>query len=737
MPPDDVTREQLLRHMRQPGFQACRMKDLAREIGVAPRSYRSFRQLVRELEAEGLLVRLRSNRFALAGEHHLVAGQLRVHPRGFGFVVSAGQQSDLYIPRGALGAAIDGDEVQAEITGQDADGRGPEGRIVSVVRPAARTLVGTLVRRGDRAAVEVDDPAIQRDVYLRDRLPDSMDPGARVVVQVTDRGWGFDGLKGRIVQHLGSGDDPALDFAAVVHRFDLPVDYPAAAQAVARSVGMDPVASSLSQRLDLRAQCCVTVDPPGARDFDDAVSLQRSPKGGYHLGVHIADVSHFVQPGTELDLEACRRGCSVYLLDHVVHMLPDDLAAGACSLQCGKDRLSVSVLIDLDPDGRIKAFTITESVIRSAARLDYQQVQTALDGAGGAAAPWTVLLRLMDELSARLRLSREQRGALDLDLPEPRVDLDAAGMPLALGRQPRLASHRIIEEFMLLANECVGQFAARHQLPVLYRVHPPPDAAKLRRLAAAAPSLTLGHESRIEPERLQEWLSSITEREDAHLWKKRLLQAMTRAVYAERNAGHYGLALPRYLHFTAPIRRYPDLFVHRVVKAALRRDRDASSREERPGNLSWLARWCSQCEQRAETAERTYRALKQLRYMEQRLGEECSGMVSAVLRNGFFVELTGSMMEGFCSLRAMDGYFEYDPRRQRLTNLDTGQSIRTGIAVRVRISRVDRNAQRMDLQLIEASYDRTSHRTSFRRKRSSRPRKTRGQPRRMPRRRRR
>lgn len=706
MAADCVTRETILSHMRQPGFQPCRMKDLARSIGVPQRAYRDFRRLVRELENEGLIVRLRRNRFGLPRESAQIVGQLRVHPRGFGFVVSKGLESDLFIPRGCLGVAIDGDQVRAEVTGEDAEGRGPEGRVTGVVRPSDRTLVGTVVWRGGRAAVEADDPAVRRDVFLPDGPPSGVEEGARVVVRITERGWGHDGTKGEIDEVLGQADEPAADFLSVVRRYDLPVDFSAAATASADK-GTEAASTGMSKRLDLRGQPCVTIDPQDARDFDDAVSLERIDGTGYRLGVHIADVSHFVQPGTALDCEAFERGCSVYLLDHVIHMLPEKLASERCSLRPAEDRLAVSVLIDVDQHGAVKSFQIAESVIRSAARLDYQQVQAALEQGTGAASagPWAPLLHLMRELSRKRQGLREKRGALDLDIPEPRVDLDQAGVPYELGQHLRLESHRLVEEFMLLANECVGQYVARRRLPVPYRVHPPPDPEKLRQLADIVPELSVPRDAEITTPQIQQWLRTIGDRDDAPLLNKLLLQSMMRASYSARDTGHFGLACRRYLHFTSPIRRYPDLLVHRVLKASVRGQLDARYREDMAARLSWIARWCSQCEQRAEEAERTYRTIKQLRYMEQRLGEEFPGVVSAVLRGGFFVEVGDFATEGFCFLRDLQDYFEYDPRRQRLVGRRTGQMIQVGAPVRVRIAAVDWNAQEMDLDLVEGRFE--------------------------------
>ncbi|MFA6111337.1 MAG: ribonuclease R [Candidatus Latescibacterota bacterium] len=715
MPFPRTTRHDLLELLGAAGYVPGRLKELARALGVDQPGYRDLRRLVKELEREGLVVRLRNSRYALPGQVRQRVGVLRVHPRGFSFIAVPGAAADLFVPRDAKHDAIDGDTVRVEVV-TDGPGGTPEGRVLEVVTPTARRFPGSLVRTGRRAAVEVDGGILDRQVRLDSGQVRDLADGTRVLVAVTERGWGDDGLRGEVVEVLGDPDDPRLDFPAVVRRYELPDEFPPAALAEAAALVSASIAASgveAGSRLDLRAVRSFTVDPETARDYDDAVSLEPGTAGGWQVGVHIADVSHFVRPDTELDREARRRGTSVYLLDRVLHMLPEPLAGGLCTLKPGEDRLTLSVLIDLDDEGVVQDFRLVESIVHSAARLTYEQVQAVFDGRSGEAGSATALaeeLEGMRRVSLLRRALRRARGALDFDLPEPRVDLDADSRPVALGRQPRLESQRLIEEFMLLANECVGQHAARHRLPVLYRIHRPPDREKLARILELAPGGARRGRTGVSPAELQRLLAELADRPDGPLLHRLVLQSLMRAEYAVDDVGHFGLACRRYVHFTSPIRRYPDLYVHRVLKQTLSAEGAVEAADGEMG-LAELARSSSRAEQRAEEAERTYTRTKQLRFLEERLGQVFPGVVSGVVRGGFFVEVDGFMVEGFCPVRGLDDWYEFDERRRRLVGRRTRRTIQLGQRLQVRVTGVDWRAQDLDLVWVDRPASRPPVRT--------------------------
>ena len=695
----EISRDKILALVGKTNFRPGKMKDLAKAMGVSQSEYRNFRRLVKELVAEGLLVRGHHNRYLLPSSLNQVVGRLKVHARGFGLVARTGGVADVFIPQADLDEALDGDLVRVALTNAKSKRGEPLGRIAAIVEQVQGEFLGTYKMRGRRHLVSPDDAGINRDIYLDGEPENALAEGYKVVVRIIERDRGYDGLRGEIIEVLGDPDDPRLDFLTLVRRFDLSVDF---AEEVELEASQAKIDLELSQREDLRSLVCCTIDPDEARDFDDAVSYQQGEDGQQILGVHIADVSHFVAKGTALDREARERGTSVYLLDRVIHMLPQRLAAEICTLAPGEDRLAISVIINLDSLGHLLDYRICESVIHSAGRLTYGQVQSVFDDRladAGPAADFSADLASMRSLAQQRTTIRLQRGALDFAIDQPRVEVDAESRPVSLGRYPRWESHRLIEEFMLLANECVADFARRRRLPVLYRIHRPPSSTGLAELAGVVSSIRveLGPDDEVRPRDLQLFLAQIAGREDAALINKLVLRAMSRAEYSREDSGHFGLACACYLHFTSPIRRYPDLWVHRVIKNELKH----SNEELEPEALEGLGRWTSDRERRAEEAERIYIKTKQMRFMEQFIGEQFPGVVSGILRGGFFVEVGDFMVEGFCFLRDLDDYFAMDEKRHRLVGSRSGQIFELGTPVQVIIAGVDWVVREMDLVIAD------------------------------------
>lgn len=702
---------QVLAYLGGERYRPSKLKDLARSLGVGSDDYAQFRRLMHDLEHRGEVTRVHRGRFVLRSALRSTWGRVRVHPKGFAFVVRAGAEADVFVPAGSLLDAADGDWVEVEIT-QAGDGGDelPRGRVVAVRSAPRRQLVGTYRHRGRHGLVVVDEALVSLDAAPAEPARD----GDLVVIELDADTPQLPGraLRGRVLRTLGDPEDPRHDFDTVVLAHGIPCGDGAEAEAAVAARIPGAAAdrrAQLSLRRDLRSLTVVTIDPDTARDFDDAVSLEPLDSGCQRLGVHIADVAHYVPAGGPVDRQARERGTSVYLLDRVVHMLPRGLAGDLCTLAPGEDRLALSVLLDVDGAGRIQKRAFCLSVIHSAARLTYRQVQAALEGGGhgaGPAAAHAVLLGEMADLSQRLRARRLGRGAIDFDLPEAEVEMGPGGVPTALGKAPRLRSHRLVEEFMLAANEAVAAEVAEADLDVLYRIHDPPDPEKLdrfRELAAA-----LGH--RLPPAEaltsgdLQTALEQLANRPDTALLGQLLLRAMMRARYAvDPGAGHFGLASQCYLHFTSPIRRYPDLVVHRALRAHLSGGEQPAATDA-DGGLEWLAEWTSHCERRGEAAERDYTRLKQLRFMSGRVGEEFDGVVSGVVGAGAFVELGEWMVEGFCPVRLLaDDFYEFDEVRHRLRGRRTGVVLALGTPVRVRVLSVELPLRRMDLLLVGCS----------------------------------
>jgi ribonuclease R len=705
-------KDRILDHMVAAQYRPAKLKELAREMGVEQAEYRAFRSQIRSMVEIGDLVRGRNNRYIHPERIEGITGVLKVQRKGFGFVVRKGSESDIFIPRGGMGTALDGDLVRLELNGLWSREGLRQGFVVEVVAEGQKEFVGILRKRNRHWIIDVDHMALERDIIIDPAGIKGVEEGYRVVARVVDRQSGYSGLRGEIVEVIGDPDDPALDFDSVVRRFELPVQFSDEALADVEKFDVR-FAAELERRIDFRDLPCCTIDPKEARDHDDAVSLRRRDEGGYRLLVHIADVSHYIRKNTAIDTEALERGTSAYLINRVIHMLPEELAAEKCSLVPGEDRLALSVDIALGDDGQVVSSAVCETVIRSAARLSYEEVQAVLDSCeegAGEAAPWRDELLLMAELCQKRAKIRTARGSLALDLPEAMVELDAKDRPLNLGVYPRYLSNRIIEEFMLVANECVGRFCTEKNLPVLYRVHLPPAAQKLDAVFELIPGAQTAsaNAKELTPRDMQKLLEQAKGQANAALVSKLLLRSLSRAEYAGEDRGHFGLACNNYLHFTSPIRRYPDLLVHRVVKAALNSQWGEREDSEMRGQLVDLGKKCSTLERRAEAAERTYVKIKQMRYMERRVGEEFAGIVSGVLRSGFFVEVGDFQVDGFCFVRDLEEYVEYDEKKHRLVGRRSRRIIQLGMPVRVVVSAVDWNAMEMDLLLCDGTTPTTS-----------------------------
>ncbi len=702
--------EQVLAHLGEPSYRPAKMKELARELGVSGDDYRPLRQLMHTLEGEGKVTRANKGRYLLPESLTQTWGRLRLHERGFGFVVRAGAEADVFVAAGFLLDAKDGEWVEVEIT-ESGDGqqRLPRGRVIEVRRQPLREYTGTFRRRGRHGLVMTEETVISLDTAP----PGEIKEGDLVIVEAdAEKSGSARQRPGRILHILGDVEDPRHDFDVVTlaHAISVRDNPKAEAEAAARVQGAAAEREQeLEHRRDLRTLTVLTIDPDEARDFDDAVSVEALPTGELQLGVHIADVGHYVPSGGAIDMQARERATSVYLLDRVVHMLPRTLAADLCTLAPHEDRLAVTVLLDIDGGGSVLRRSFCLSVLRSADRLTYSQVQAALEGdfrGAGPAAAHTPLLESMIDLSQRLRARRLDRGAIDFELAEKAVTMGEEGIPTSLGQATHLPSHRLVEEFMLAANEAVAEEAATAGLPVLFRIHDPPDPGKLEAFRNLAGSLgyRLPGVHGITSSSLQQALEALNDRPDAALLSQLLLRAMMRASYATDEAqGHFGLASERYLHFTSPIRRYPDLVVHRALRAHITGEATAPAEDD----LGWLAQWTSHCERRAEAAERDYVRLKQLRFMSSHVGEEFDAVVSGVVGAGLFVELVDWLVEGFCPLRLLDDYFEFEENRHRLRGQRTGLVFSMGTPVRIRVLTVEPLRRRMDLLIIEGGSERS------------------------------
>ncbi len=687
--------------------------------------------------------RRRAQRGSRPRRAEIVTGLLQGHPDGFGFVIPdedpfLGRQ-DVYIPARAMGEAMHGDRVEASIEHPGTRrGRGPrregerrQGRIVRVLERARRQVVGRVTRAPSFAFVRPTDPRISRDVAIRSEHLSGAREGDLVIAEITSYPEARQGFQGRVIQVLGRSGDPALDTDMVIAEFDLPREFPAEVERDAHAIPDRLTPGLLAGRRDLRALTTVTIDGEHAKDFDDAVSVEALSHGGYRLWVHIADVSAYVSWDSPLDLEARRRGTSVYFPDRVVPMFPERLSNGLCSLNPGEDRLTLTCEMGFDANGHRMEYRLYPSVIISDERMTYTAVGRILEqGDPDLSRQYATLLpmfRTMRALCERLHQRRRQRGSIDFDLPEPEILLDVLGETAAIVKQERTVAHRIIEEFMLAANETVAEHLSRLDIPMLYRVHERPDPEKLLNFSLIASSF--GHKvvisERIHPKPLAAAVEAVRGRPEEALLNTLLLRSMKQARYAVANTGHFGLAATHYTHFTSPIRRYPDLVIHRLVRAALAGGGLPTERLEEM--MSEIALWSSSRERLSMDAEREVVDLKKTRFMADKIGEEFAGVISGVTGYGFFVQLSEVFVEGLVRVETIeDDYYVHDEVRHALVGRRKRKVFRLGDPVRVLVERVDLVRRQVDFRLAEAGETQPSpHRPAARGKREKRGRRRR------------
>lgn len=702
----------ILHFMREQAYRPMSFGELARALGATGARRRLLARLLEELEARGQVVRTRAERYGVPERMNLVVGRLERNRRGFGFVIPERDDiPDVFIPPDRFGPAVHQDRVIARIRGAAGDGRRAEGEIIRVLERAHRRVVGRLERRRHFAFVVPVDPRLDFDVIIPAADLGGAVPGEIVVAEVTAWPERPRSPEGRVVGRLGREGDPGVDVDVIMFQYGLEPGFDADVLAEARRVPQEVLPEECRGRLDLRDRLVFTIDGEDARDLDDAVSLEepRHPRARWRLGVHIADVSHYVPEGSALDREAARRGTSVYLVDRVVPMLPPELANGICSLHPGVDRLTLSVFMDIDDRGRVLDYEIVPSVIRSKERLTYEIVYALLTGGGEDLRDrYRHVLPVLEEMHALARLlfqRRLGRGSVDFDFPEAKVVLDDDGRPVDIRVRRRDLATQLIEEFMILCNETVAAHCRRLEVPFLYRVHEPPedDAIESFEEFIAHFGLRLRRRgARVRPADFQKVLNAVRDTELDYLVSTVMLRTMARARYASENLGHFGLASDCYTHFTSPIRRYPDLVIHRIIKELLAHGELGQERARRwEAALPAVAAHCSTMERQAEEAERDTVDLKKVQFMADRVGDVFEGIISGVTNFGLFVALPNTV-EGLVHVSSMvDDYYHFDESRYSLVGERRGRVFRLGNAVRVRLVRVDALERRLDFELVE------------------------------------
>lgn len=618
------------------------------------------------------------------------------HPKGFGFVEIEGEEEDIFVPEEDTGTAVHNDRVLVRIHGEAKEGKRREGAITKILERGMTEVVGTYESNRDYGFVISDNPKFSKDVFIPRKESKGVRDGDKVVVTITDYGSKNKSPEGKVKENLGSCRAPGTDILAIVKSFNIPAEFPERVLNQAMRVPDHVLEADFDGRMDLRNLQIVTIDGEDAKDLDDAISLTKE-NGIYHLGVHIADVSNYVQGGSALDREALKRGTSVYLADRVIPMLPERLSNGICSLNQGQDRLTLSCLMDIDEQGNVISHKITETVICVDERMSYTDVKNILEDTDPAAkeryAKLVPMFFLMKELSALLRSSRHNRGSIDFDFPESKIILNGAGRAVDVKPYESNVATRIIEDFMLLANETVAKEYCRGEYPFVYRTHENPDPDKVESLLTLIRNQGIqvqkAHEE-ITPKEIQTILESIEGLPNEPLISRLALRTMKQARYTTECSGHFGLAAKYYCHFTSPIRRYPDLQIHRIIRDNLRGRLEREGKTEHYREiLDEVARQSSVCERRADDAERESDKLKKAEYMSYHLGEEFEGIISGVTGWGFYVELPNTV-EGLVHVNSMrDDYYTFDQDTYELRGDLTKKVYRLGQKIRVRVEDAD------------------------------------------------
>ena len=695
-----VSRDQVLNFVRQQHRRPLKIRELARALRVSDRAYSDFRRLIRSMVRDGSLVKLRRSRYGIPSEHNLVVGRISVQTSGYGLLAPEDGGADIFIGARYMRRARHGDRAVVRLTRRAQGSDRAEGELVRIVERAEQTMVGTY---DGISLVTSDDPRIRARVHIPDDLTCGAKAGQKVVVRLKYSSPNAH-PDGQIVEVLGNAGDAGIETLILIKKLGLPLDFPQHVLEAVEEITEDIPAEEIDRRLDLRDLICFTIDPVDARDHDDAVSLQVLDDQTCCLGIHIADVSYYVPEGSPLDHEALARGSSVYLPDRVIPMLPERLSANICSLQPGEDRLALSILARITPDGELIDAQIAETVIRSRASLSYEEVQRVLDCDGGAAnpaEPHADVLMHMEALRGRLTEKRMARGTIDFEIPEPRIILDDQGHPIHIGPRTRLNSHRLIEEFMLLANEIVARRMADRGIPILYRVHEPPDGEKLAEFCDLARTLGYRLSNPSRAENIQAFLANFKDEPVGYILSHRLLRSMKKAVYTPDNVGHFGLACDTYTHFTSPIRRYPDLILHRILRDAINDDSTPGQMARRARRLPDIGDLATQREIAAQQAEWDAIRLMQILYLKDKIGECFDAVIVDVRSIGFFVQLNDVLIEGLVHVKYLwDDYYIYHELQGALVGESTGTIFRLGDSVQVQLAQLDQQRLRIDFHLL-------------------------------------
>lgn len=708
-----LNKESLLQFMQDKAYRPLSFKELTHQMLVPKKDRDMFKKLLRDLVKEGHIIKIRGERYGLPAKMNLIVGELTCHPNGFGFVIPEDGGEDIFINPKNMKGAMHGDKVVARLEGRSKGDGKREGRIIRIVDRANKTIVGRFERGKGFGIVIPSNKRILQQIIIPPKEGSDIEEGKIVEAEIVR--WPAEKVAplGKIIGILGEPDDPDVEIEVIVRKYALPHRFPHHVAAEAKEVSQKVEERDIQGRVDLRKRATVTIDGETAKDFDDAVSIEKTANG-YRLWVSIADVAHYVKEGSHLDQEAYKRGTSTYFPDRCIPMLPEALSNSICSLNPNVDRLTLTAEMEFDHHGNIAHSKFYESVIKSVERLTYTKVKTILatppcpplekDDEGKLRERYSHILndlKIMEELCLKLRQKRADMGSIDFDLPEPQIIIDIEGRVEDIVKSERNIAHQLIEEFMLAANQAVATYITNKKLPFLYRVHEEPGEESINEFKEFIRNFGYHLKGeKLSPKVLQEVLSAAAGKPEERLINHILLRSMKQAKYSEKNIGHFGLAFEYYSHFTSPIRRYPDLIVHRILKQIMKGRYSEKDKEHWERSLPEIAAHTSNRERNAMEAEREIVDLKKTQFMKDKIGEVYNGIISGVTSFGLFVELEGYFVEGLIHVTNMkDDYYIFMEKEHSLVGERTKKRFRVGDTAKVRIENVDIERRQIDMVL--------------------------------------
>ena len=700
----------ILKFMSREDYVPMKAKEIAGIFMVPKNKYNNFKSILDKLEKEYKIQKNRKNKYSIIDENKYIEGTYRGNEKGYGFVIPENEEmEDIFIPRGNNNNALNEDIVVAEIIKESEDGKRKEGKIVSIVKHEKDKIVGLFVKSRNFGFVIPDDKKFGGDIFISKSNFAKAKNNQKVVVKLTKYPEKNKKAEGKIIEIIGGIDEAGVDMLSLVKEYDLPYEFPQGVIEEAKSKGNKVDKKDIPNRIDLRDKTIFTIDGEDAKDLDDAVRVYKNDDGNYMLDVHIADVSYYVTENSLLDKEAIIRGTSIYMLDRVIPMLPKELSNGICSLNAGEDRFTLSCTMEIDKEGNIISSDVYKAVIKVTERMNYKDVQKIIDGSDEEVLEryknYIQDFKLMEELAKILKNKRLERGYLNLDLPESKVVLDNNGHAVDIKKYELYFSNEIIEQFMLSANETIAERFYWLEAPFIYRVHEEPDIDKVKELNKFL--YNFGYKinksgDKVYPKEFAKVLDSVKGKTEERVVSNLVLRTLKVARYESENDGHFGIASKYYCHFTSPIRRYPDLFIHRIISKYLENNYELSEKqkEKYEKQAEQYAKTSSDREKIATKVERDSIDIKMAEYMQDRIGEEYEGMVSSVTSFGIFVELDNTV-EGLIRFENLgDEYFEYDEEHKQLIGEKTGITYKIGDRVKIKVINANKETRQIDFEKI-------------------------------------